>query len=94
MSITAQALAKAAQALYMHPIKASRDPVIDAAVNAMDEAIDRLQTLEEACSDALNVLIGCCVPAGGVDDQTTILETQKWLRQVLADAEHDYEAAS
>lgn len=31
---------KAAQALYDHPIKASRDPVIDEAVNALDEAAE------------------------------------------------------
>lgn len=34
---------KAAQALYAHPLKASRDPVIDEAVNALDEAAEFIE---------------------------------------------------
>lgn len=43
--------------------------------------------LLDAADMALNTLIGCCVSAGGVDDQKTILEAQGMLRAAIAKAE-------
>jgi hypothetical protein len=42
--------------------------------------------LLQACDYALDTLIGCCVPAGGVDDRQTILDTQAMLRAAIAKA--------
>jgi hypothetical protein len=42
--------------------------------------------LYDAAENALNALIGCCVPAGGVDDRKTILEAQTMLRAAIAKA--------
>lgn len=42
--------------------------------------------LYDAADMALNALIGCCVPAGGVDDRKTMLEAQSMLRAALAAA--------
>lgn len=42
--------------------------------------------LLEACDEALNVLIGCCVPAGGADDRKHILDAKAQLRAALAKA--------
>lgn len=36
-----------------------------------------------AADNALNALIGCCIPAGGVDDRKTILEAQAMLRDAI-----------
>lgn len=58
-----------------------------------DEAaaeLRRLHAVEEelldAADNALNVLIACCVPAGGVDDRKAILEAQHMLRVAIAKA--------
>lgn len=40
--------------------------------------------LAEVANEALNVLIGCCIPAGGADDRAAILDAQSSLRAVLA----------
>lgn len=42
--------------------------------------------LYDAADNALNVLIGCCVPAGGVDDRKAILDAQAMLRAAIAKA--------
>lgn len=42
--------------------------------------------LYDAADAALNVLIACCVPAGGVDDRAAILEAQNMLRSAIAKA--------
>jgi hypothetical protein len=42
--------------------------------------------LYDAAENALNALVGCCVPAGGVDDRKTILEAQTMLRAAIAKA--------
>lgn len=42
--------------------------------------------LLEAADEALNALIGCCVPAGGVDDRAAILAAQAKLRSALGKA--------
>jgi hypothetical protein len=42
--------------------------------------------LLEVADCALNVLIGCCVPAGGADDRKMILETIQQLRAAIAKA--------
>ena len=47
-------------------------------------AVNAHEALVAAADDALNTLIGCCIPAGGCDDGKTILETQMRLRKVLA----------
>lgn len=39
--------------------------------------------LLDAADNALNTLIACCVPAGGVDDRRTILEAQQMLRAAI-----------
>lgn len=41
------------------------------------------EELVAAADEALNTLIGCCIPAGGCDDRKAILDTQKRLRDVL-----------
>lgn len=49
-----ETLAKAAQALYEHPDqKLGRDPVLNAAVNAMDEASERIEELEITLQEAM-----------------------------------------
>jgi hypothetical protein len=40
--------------------------------------------LREAADEALNVLIGCAIPAGGVDDRKAVLNAQAMLRKALA----------
>lgn len=47
------------------------------ACNAHDDLV-------AAVDEALNTLIGCCIPAGGCDDRMTIIDTQMRLRKVLA----------
>lgn len=48
------------------------------------QAANNFEALRDAADEALNTLIGCCVPAGGCDDRKTILDTQMRLRKVLA----------
>ena len=45
--------------------------------------------LYEACENALECLIGCCVPAGGCDDRKTMLDTQAMLRAALKKARNE-----
>lgn len=47
------------------------------------ELIAAAPELLEAVDDALGVLIGCCIPAGGVDDRKSILDCQAKLRALL-----------
>ena len=42
--------------------------------------------LRAAADNALGVLIGCCIPAGGVDDRKSILDAQQLLRIALRSA--------
>jgi hypothetical protein len=42
--------------------------------------------LYDAADNALNALIACCVPAGGVDDRKAILDAQAMLRAAIAKA--------
>jgi hypothetical protein len=42
--------------------------------------------LYEAADEALNVLIGCCIPSGGVDDRKAMLDVQRQLRLALSRA--------
>ena len=43
--------------------------------------------LYAAADEALNVLIGCCIPAGGADDKAAIINAQASLRAAIAKAE-------
>ncbi len=43
----------------------------------------QISTLLDACDDALNTLIGSCLPGPGVDDKSDILRSQANLRRVL-----------
>jgi len=45
--------------------------------------------LYEACENALECLIGCCVPAGGCDDRKTMVDTQAMLRAALKKARNE-----
>ncbi len=45
--------------------------------------------LYDAAENALEALIGCCVPAGGVDDRKTMLEAQRMLRAAIVKATGD-----
>lgn len=53
-------------------------------------AANNFEELRDAADDALNTLIGCCIPAGGCDDRKTILDTQMRLRKILADCGVSY----
>jgi hypothetical protein len=47
------------------------------------DSVAEVERLRAAADEALNVLIGCCVPAGGCDDREAILRVQLMLRQAL-----------
>lgn len=49
-------------------------------------AVNCHEELVFAADEALNVLIGCCIPAGGCDDRKAILNAQSILRAILAKA--------
>lgn len=58
---------------------AANAALIVRAVNSHDE-------LMAAADEALNVLIGCCIPMHGDDDRNAILSVQQQLRVALAKA--------
>lgn len=43
--------------------------------------------LYDAADNALNALLGCCIPGDGVDDRKIIFEAQVMLRAAIAKAE-------
>lgn len=54
--------------------------------NANAQLIAAAPELYEAADEALNVLIGCVIPAGGVDDRKALLDCQAMLRAALSRA--------
>jgi len=54
--------------------------------NADANLISAAPELFDAADNALNALIACCVPAGGVDDRKAILEAQAMLRAAIKKA--------
>ena len=50
------------------------------------EVISAAPELLEALEEALNAMIGCSVPAGGVDDRQAIISAQKSARAAISKA--------
>jgi hypothetical protein len=55
-------------------------------VRANTRMVAAAPDLMEAADNALGVLIGCCIPAGGIDDRTAILDAKRQLRAALVKA--------
>ncbi len=53
-------------------------------VRTADALIAKVTLMHEALDNALNVLIGSCVSAGGVDDAAALLEAKRQLREALS----------
>lgn len=69
--------------------KTTRDNLTTAQKEANARLIAAAPELLDAAEFALDVLIGCCVPAGGCDDRSAIIQTQKILREAIAKAKGD-----
>jgi hypothetical protein len=48
-----------------------------------DALIAKVALMHDALDSALNVLLGSCIPAGGIDDAEALLATKRQLRKAL-----------